>query len=430
MQNKDDLKYPEDIYFNGSDYFQILLDRHIKKNKGDGNLGCLIFELEKSNTDLKSYLKKKIETPFVKWLGSIYLKNNSFFKAPVWKTRSASMEFVFHHSKQDSRITNFDLLHFPSFNPNEGGLIKITLVESPKRNQLIFYWHHALFDARGAEYVVRYLIGDVTAVDVQSYVPVFEKRPIKELLDDAKNVKSFLMRNRGVEVSTCDPENESGEASIAYKVISFSKEETSQIKKKAQNYTRIAISPFYLGVTSFVYQEIIKRKKQKLVSFQIPVPQDKRKRGVFQPGIGNQVSYLFFRLYPKHFSTFKETVSEINAQLKDQIKERIPQKYEGLMSLFLRLPIQVYEFIVKGPTKGKLASFYFSDTGQSLKLDGESPFTVLDATHLPPANKLPGFTIVFMEFEEKLKVIVAYATNRMNKEDLLYFEREFRNLLL
>jgi len=430
LPNKDDQEYPESIYFNGSDYFQILLDRHIKKNKAQGNFGCLIFEIEKSGPDLHEFLLERIASPFIKWLSSIYLKNNSLFKPPVWKSNTDNPSDVFTYTKKEHPLHNYDEIIFPNFNPENGGLIKIEQLESTSTNQIIFYWHHALFDARGAEYVVRYLIGDVEEIDMENYVPVFENRPIKELLDDAKNVKSFLMKNRGVEVSTCDPLDKDETSKISYKVIAFSEEETLQIKKKAQNFTRLAISPFYLGATSFVFQEIIKRKNQKVVSFQLPVPQDKRKRGVFRPGIGNQVSYLFFRLYPKHFGTFKDTIDEINSQLKEQIKERIPQKYEGLMSLFLKLPMRVYEFIVQGPTKGKLASFYFSDTGQSLQLSGCSPFKVLDATHLPPANKLPGFTIVFMEFEGKLKVILAHAYNRMNSEDVLYFEKEFRHLLL
>ncbi len=427
-RNKNNQEYPESIYFNGSDYFQILLDRHIKKNKGIGNIGCLIFEIEKGKTDLKAFVSKKVASTFIKWLSSIYLKN-TLISPPIWKIKSQSVGEVLTYTKAREPVI-YDQKNFPTFKLEAAGLIKVELIETEIKNHLIFYWHHALFDAKGAEFVARYLIGDVEHMDIENYVPAFEQWPLRDLLDDAKNVKSFLMKNRGVEVSTCDPLDEKEASQIAYHVIPFTEEETLQIKKKAQTYTRLAISPFYLGATSFLLQEVIKSKNQRLVSFQIPVPQDKRKRGIFQPGIGNQVSYLFFRLYPQHFTSFKETIDEINRQLKDQIKERIPKKYAGLMSLFLKLPIQVYEYIVKGPTKGKLASFYFSDTGQSLKLDGNSPFVVLDATHLPPANKLPGFTIVFMEFEGRLKIVIAYATNRLNAKDLLYFEKEFRHLLL
>ncbi|MEZ4981900.1 MAG: hypothetical protein R2769_10000 [Saprospiraceae bacterium] len=117
--------------------------------------------------------------------------------------------------------------------------------------------------------------------------------------------------------------------------------------------------------------------------------------------------------------------------MMDQMRSSIPKNYNIMMNLARRMPMPIYSQMAKAPTKGKLSSFFFSDTGALLdgleQFQGQKP---LDAIHYPPNPAVPGFTIVFSVFQKKLQVIIAYAKDCMDAELLSSFETALKKELL
>jgi hypothetical protein len=113
-----------------------------------------------------------------------------------------------------------------------------------------------------------------------------------------------------------------------------------------------------------------------------------------------------------------------------QMRSGIPASYGIMMGLLRRLPLWLYGHIAKSPTKGALASFFFSDTGSTL--DDFTAFCGLpvnDAVHYPPNGGYPGFTVIFMGFQEQLRAVIAYTEAGVSGEDLALFEASLRENL-
>jgi len=194
---------------------------------------------------------------------------------------------------------------------------------------------------------------------------------------------------------------------------------------------RFGKSPVFLATAIRSFNQLLEGKGKKGNSFWVPIPQDQRRKGALGPIMANQVSFLFYRLFPEALSDMKSTVDEISKQMIDQIRNRIPQSYKIMMAFSRRMPMWLYSRIVKSPTKGAFASFFFSDTGNSLEgFDHFQGIPVTDAVHYPPNAGYPGFTVVFMLFQNKLKVVVAHTDNSADDMAMARFEEALREDLL
>ena len=130
-------------------------------------------------------------------------------------------------------------------------------------------------------------------------------------------------------------------------------------------------------------------------------------------------------------TSLKEIVSDLRNQMMDQMRARLPQSYFIMMDSMRRFPKWLYQYLVASPTKGALASYFYSDTGQSLMgLDRFAGCYVLDATHYPPNSAFPGLTIIFMRFKGCQKIIFAYPDMENMKDKMDKFESVLKRNLL
>ena len=165
--------------------------------------------------------------------------------------------------------------------------------------------------------------------------------------------------------------------------------------------------------------------------FWIPIPQDRRRKGAFGPVLSNQVSFLFYKLFPEHLESMKVAVDSISEQMISQMRTGIPKSYNIMMDLSRRLPMWLCNRLMKAPTKGAMASFFFSDTGNSLdNFDSFLGYSVKDAIHYPPNAGYPGFTVVFMTFQQQLSVIIGYTKASADAKDIALFEETLRKDLM
>ena len=421
---------PETLPLNGSDFFQALLDKHHRKVGLQGNVSRFTLDLE-GQPDAKALEQRVNKDPYFCWLHQLRWKARWPFQLPVWKkiNQPGRIKIKEHQSETITGLP--DTLWQYDIKPWKQTPYALDLVYRPNDSStLVFTWNHSLLDSRGAELLLRYLGGNLEDDKQLIFLPPEEAElPVKEQLDHTQKVKNFLFDGKETKTRlSLLMDSKKSKAANRYHLISFSEKETQQIDKNCKKYlARFGKSPVYLATAIRSFNQLLEAKGKKGDSFWVPIPQDQRRKGAWGPVLSNQVSFLFYRLFPEVLSDMKATVDEISKQMIDQIRNRIPQSYKIMMAFSRRMPMWLYSYIVKSPTKGAFASFFFSDTGNSL--DGFDHFAgipITDAVHYPPNAGYPGFTTVFMLFQNKLKVIVAHTDASADEEAIARFEAALR----
>lgn len=425
---------PHTLPLNGSDFFQVLLDKHHRQVGLQGNVSRFTLDLD-GQPDAKALEQRINEDPYFRWLHQLRWKRRWLFQLPVWKkiNKVARIRVGVYEYEEPSGLPS--ILWEQDIKPWKQAPYAIDLVyRSNGSSTLVFTWNHSLLDSRGAELLLRYLGGNLEDDKQLIFLPPEEDElPVKEQLEHTQKVKGFLFDGKETKTRLSLLLNhKKSRAANRYHLISFTEKETQQIDENCKKYlARFGKSPVYLATAIRSFNQLLKAKGKKGDSFWVPIPQDQRRKGAWGPVLANQVSFLFYRLFPEVLSDMKATVDEISKQMIDQIRNRIPQSYKIMMAFSRRMPMWLYSYIVKSPTKGAFASFFFSDTGNSL--DGFDHFTgipITDAVHYPPNAGYPGFTVVFMLFQNKLKVIVAHTDASADEAAVVRFEKALRADLL
>lgn len=423
------------IPLNGSDFFQVFLERHHRQVGPIGNVSR--FEIKVQGLLDADALETRINNdPFFTWLYSLRLRHRFWFQVPVWRAKKgrAGAIPVYRHQLDTASIPLPEGILRRDIHPGKMPLFVFDVItHQDGTSRLIFTWSHSLMDARGAEILMRQLGLGMPSDDtsVQYFATPVEPLPVMEQLEHARKAKEFIL-SQNKSLPSILLKKPARKRHTRFRVITFSENETRQIDENCRKHlVRFGKSPFLLASSLRSFQAVLQMKDLPAEVFLVPIPQDQRRKGVSGPIIGNQVSYLFYRLTDEHLTSLSTTVSGINEQMIDQMRAGIPKSYNILMEFSKRLPMRLYSTIVKSPTKGALASFFFSDTGNSLDdfttFDG---LPVTDATHYPPNAGYPGFTIVFMTFQQRLKAIVAYTENSADEQSLIAFENHLRKDLL
>jgi hypothetical protein len=101
------------------------------------------------------------------------------------------------------------------------------------------------------------------------------------------------------------------------------------------------------------------------------------------------------------------------------------------LDMFKPLPLGFYVNHLGKPTRGKFATFSFSDSGETCA--GMKDFfcgKILDVTHLVPAWRPPGLMIVFLKFGNRLSAQISWVDDCLKLEEVDGMERDVRRALL
>jgi hypothetical protein len=101
------------------------------------------------------------------------------------------------------------------------------------------------------------------------------------------------------------------------------------------------------------------------------------------------------------------------------------------LDMFKPLPLGFYVRHLGKPTRGKFATFCFSDSGETCAgmtdlLGGR----ILDVTHLVPTWRPPGLTVVFLSFSGRLSALLSSVDDCLNPDEVNSMERDIRSALL
>ncbi len=413
--------FPDQITLNGIDVFLLQLDAMMLKSSAYGNVCTLLLELSKpiSETELNDFV---MQQSGYRWLKQLRLNQKGLFKLPGWK-HDGQVEI---DKIKTYTWDGFGDLPYQSFQQqielqNESPF-NLLLVKSCNSSAcyLIASWHHAFMDAHGGEILVQ-AIGINRADTTLNWQSEWETD--LALLPKAKiaqTMKKFVYEISALPLfnlykKSTDP------IRLSYKTIQFSRQQMEIIQAQAQQAGGgLLNSAYFLAVTSYALNLIrVRRGKQCQGDVLVPVPQDRRLRGAKGPVLGNQVTFLFYRI-PMHVLEDKAACTqEIIRQMTELMRSNKPQDYLYMMEFLRRIPGSLYRILMKQPTSGLMGSFFYSDTGASLdELDSFSGIKINQVMHFPPNVYPPGLTFVFSRRQRSLQISIAYMQHLVSEEEL------------
>lgn len=426
-----DNSFPACFALNGADYFLLQLDKIMLRSSGNNNVCTLVVTLQErlELNDLEHCLSNK---PVYQWLRRLRLKKGLPFSLHKWiVVPGVEVPEIKQYQLEKNQGVPENLLA-TAIDPNNQAPFKIELLQRSKSASiLIFTWHHALMDAHGGESLTYYLGSEKTHIQPQWLQQQQIDLPLRERAQIAQDMKNYLHEVSKLPLLSLY-KKQSTKPTLRYQLLSFTEAESQLISQRARQYgAGISLSNFYLAATACAVAKIHQQRAPLDGDILVPVPLDRRRRGSDDPIIGNQVSFLFYRIPKQILSNLESCTTELIEQMKKLMRDNNPEHGLVMMDFMRRNPGLIYRLMLKGPTAGLMASFFYSDTGESLqKYDNVFGCPVESAVHYPPTMYPPGMTFVFSRFRGCLQLNFGYMEQVISNEEVEQLFIQLRSFLL
>lgn len=400
---------PDTITLNGADYFCLQLDGLMWKASAQRNV-C-IFAVTLSEPLALADLQRHLDLhPAYQWLCQLRLRQGLPFSLATWRHQpKARVAPIPEYQLEDGEHLPDSVLAM-SWDISNGPAFKVILLQlAGAGSRVVFAWHHVLMDARGGELFVRYLGLPPTEKQPEWLADKAVKLPLKVRATIASEMKQFLYDTSVLPLLTLY-QKKPAKPQLRYRVLRFTPAQTLAINARAtQMAAGFLSSAFYLAATAYAVAAVQQQRGIAVDDVLVPVPLDQRKRGAQGAVLGNQVSFLFYRIPGALLNDIAACTAELIKQMKTLMRTESPQHYSIMMDFLRRLPGLLYRQMLKAPTRGLMASFFYSDTGDSLS-DFTSLFgrQVSHAVHYPPNMYPPGMTFVFSRVQGALQLTLGY----------------------
>ena len=422
----------------GGDHFVLALDRQMRSAGFSGNICRLVLRLEEAPTreELRTALKA---SPLTAWLANVRHARRLPLQLPHWRANGQRGEISVGGGEQAINEAS----HLPLFPkrvlwPETPPAVAFDLLPAAGNQcDLVLTWHHALMDARGAELLLGALSGgNAGHWPPEQLLGLSQPTSLRGWLSSWRTLwrRSMFARKSILFISKASQpplamlgrtRQENATAAHRFHLIDFDEEETAIIDQRCtESSVGFRESLFLLAAVIRGALAVLRERRQAPGAFLIPVPQDQRRRGFPGPVFSNHVTFFFYRIEADEAENRQQLLASLKKQMEAQIRDRIPQSYAEMMSLFRRMPLPLYSRILRGPSEGRMASLFFSYTGECLA--GQERFLgrrILDATHLAPVSAPPGFSAVFTRFRGRLRATISWVESCLEGEELDLFER-------
>jgi hypothetical protein len=287
-------------------------------------------------------------------------------------------------------------------------------------------------DAHGGETIVKTIADDAIRLQVKWLPDQTSPQPFIRQLESAKAAKAFLFEQSKGDLLIPEALPVHTDMQTSYMLLELTKLETAAALENCDRLgAKFRRSCFYLPATALAFATTIAHRPFTNKHILVPMPQDRRRRGRYGPVISNQIAFLFFRFESDVVENLAAMVKSANEQLMDQLRDDHPESYSRMMHLFRRMPLPIYKHMIKSPTQGQMASFYFSDTGQSLEdLNECLGVKIVDAEHFPPNSFPPGLTVVFSQFRGRIRIRICYRNDVFERHRIQTFCERLKLALL
>ncbi|MBN1867660.1 hypothetical protein JW916_10245 [Candidatus Sumerlaeota bacterium] len=439
---------PGSIHLSGCDWFLLAVDRLAEGAGPSSNTCRLVLRLD-GRLGIEALRQALDSSPLAQWMARVRRVSLTPLVLPAWSVGPpnggipASERSGPTDPPADLPAANLGL------RPDRASCLRFDLVQgSDEKSSVVLSWHHAMMDAHGAEFLLCRLGGNGSGeTEPNCGNPVVPNPPLS-VKRTMRDVLSFPNRLRVCRQSSQYICNLSAGGAIARLMdrrdavgrrfenfshsIDFDPDETARIDARAtETNAAFRKSLFYLASTVRAVHSILKKRQTGEGNFLVPVPRDSRKRGARGPVVSNQSSFLFYLVRPEETGDLAALVASLGRQMKDQIRDNVPGLFSEMMAQFRRLPLPIYSRLLSGPTRGQMASFYFSDTGEvCADLDRFLGLPVEGIAHLPASAFPPGLTVSFTRCQGRQQAVVSWSEGCLDAEELALLERHLRRDLL
>jgi len=424
--------FPQNRNLSGVDNFFLAMEHSVQEISGRSNICRIVIDLPEK-VKLPDFKKKCQDAALIVWLTSLRVSPGFPFQIPQWYCYRGDEEVCVVEHVTDELIPQELLTQ--RINVFKKPLIRFDLLQrSSGKSTIIFSWSHVLMDAHGAETLLKHFSDCVKVENKEDFFPSDQVSTEKfiDKLNRSKVIKNYLNDKELSPFVNVIEDKKQFKSSVVYKNMVFSEDETKLIDaNSSRSPAKFLKSLFFLSAVTRAYDELLKVKKIPRGNFLVPVPQDGRKRGSKAPVISNAVNFLFFKIPQKVMVDRDSTIEELVHQMKEMMKIELQKKYSDFMDICRRLPLFIYNKILNSASEGNMASFIFSDTGNSLNDFNEfMGQEVQRIFHYPPNTCPPGFTIVFSRHKNALNVTLSYMKDMMAEGEVDIFENQLRKDLL
>jgi hypothetical protein len=435
---------PRQIRLAAGDYFMHGQDRRMRQFGLPGNVCCAVIHLGQG-FDPERLRRRIAESPITNWLARARIVRWLPLVPPVWRTTAEPKAIFFKHPEQNGGMETPGSLPRVvlerELQAERGPGVTFDVVRhADGTSHLFLSWNHTLLDARGLDFLLTHLNADGAvngAPGVQDFIsPRQTGRKAISWWSNAKQAQGSLkwLHESGKEpLFSLVPANpRSGRCRNHRRVMQFTEAETARIDARSQQITAgFRRSHFYLAASIRALHTIAVQRGNKDGAYLVPVPHDTRRHGAKGPIFSNHLSILFYRIEPQHAGRIRDIVGELSRQMTDQIRDQFPQCCMAALEMFKPLPLRYYVHHLGKPTRGKVASLSFSDSGEicpgMTELFGGR---ILDATHLIPCWRWPGLTVLFLRFGNRLSAVLSWVDDCLTPAEVNGLEQDVRRALL
>ncbi len=435
---------PRQIRLAAGDYFMHGQDSRMRRAGLPGNVCCAVIRLG-TGLDLERLRQRIATSPILDWVARARIIRPFPLLPPLWRTTAKPRTVLYEHNDQNGSVdASWSLppvVAARELHAARGpGLAFDVMRHADGTSHLFLSWNHTLLDARGLDLLLNHLNADGAtngAPAIQDLISpkqlgwglsgwwpnVKQARGSVEWLHESGDEPLFSLVPPGPRPRLCRNH---------YRVVSFTEPETIRIDARCQQLVGgFRRSHFYLAATVRALHAVAARRGNKDGAYLIPVPHDTRRRGANGPIFSNHLSILFYRIEPRLAGRLGDILGELSRQMTNQIRDRFPESCMAALDMFKPLPLGYYVHHLGKPTRGKIATFSFSDSGETCagmkELWGAR---ILDVTHLVPAWRPPGLTVVFLRFGNRLSALLSSVDDCLSTAEVDGLERDVRMALL
>ncbi len=420
-------------YLNGIDWVMAALNMLNIKHTGLGNHSQLILVL-KGYLDQNSIRQKLSATlsksPFYKGK-----TRRAWHLAPYWVAEQQNFNHqdmrFFKIKSEDEK--NLDLIIQDCARTpfkNEKTLLGFDLIHCNQQSYLIMKFDHKMFDARGAEALLEYILDDQDN-DIEFSMPTqgAELHSWTNRFLSGQIINRFLRsvypKNTKVASFKQNPDKNINQNCIQnFYYTTFSEKQTKVIDNHAIKNAGYLMNGIY--ILSFVAKgfESIFMKNKSTGKLLIPINVDVRETKFTNNKIFfNNLSFMLFSL--KQGLPVSEYINVLKTQFIDQIKKKIPYHFINASLLMRIMPLKFLSFFMDFRMKKNPCSFSFSYISeQAFNLKHVQTLEVVNLFHIPLVPINPGVGVFFTRFNKKLNMIISSFENTLNEKDGNYLKEK------
>lgn len=414
------MHFPKSIGLSGADKFILALESSGRAKQAEENV-C-IYRLDFGRDFDCAAFREKIRTnAVVCYLSSLRLSgaSNNF---NTWKAQGEAQPLLVE--TQTSVTLSEDLASQP-FDLSQNPPLRFVLSKSAEGTVLFVIWHHLLMDGYGATLLLRHLNGEEVQVTTARTVSRFNWKNFSA----ARQAKRFIEHSARGRIHSVE-HGLQDERKMVRKLHLFTAEQHAALRENAvRNQSKFGLGNYLLVLCARAVHRTFHEGKP--ATYWIPIPQDTRKKNAQGPLIGNQLSFLFYRLEIDEEKSEKELVAQLDAQMMAQIRAQIPMKYGHLLNFMRRFHPRWYYRLLTGPSGTSLTSFlytYAPEHPQSLmEMQGHR---VQAAINLPPNSYPPGLTFSVHTFGDEMMIQVQSYAHILSPSRAEKLDEQIRQLLL